>query len=407
MKASSTLVTSSSAARTCGKAARMRPLRAKASEGGSSSPRRPFLVGTGTVAAGLLASTAGSPGRVTAASVAEGSGAIARADVCPGLNISRVVKGCWQLSGGHRGDKGSDRTQGKSAVEDFDAFVSAGVTTFDTADIYGPSEELIGKYLDQRPEGAEGLQVFTKFCCFGSDMGAIAEKMVDKRIKASRMRLRQQELDLVQLYWHDYNKKNYVDAMRCLYANENVKNVGVTNFDVPRIAEMVDAGVPPVLNQVQYSILDRRPENAMTDFCAKNNIKLLPYGVVAGGFLSDKYLGLAASEVKFDTYSKQKYASVISQLGGWNWFQELLRTLHDIAESKNTTLANVASKWVLDKPQVAGILIGARNASHVSDMAHVNEITLGASDLEAINAVLDKGKQAKGDCYDWERGGTF
>ncbi len=106
-------------------------------------------------------------------------------------------------------------------------------------------------------------------------------------------------------------------------------------------------------------------------------------------------------------YSKQKYASVISQLGGWNWFQELLRTLHEIAERKDTTIANVASKWVLDKPQVVGILIGARNASHVGDLAHLNEITLEPQDLDAIKAVLDKGKQAKGDCYDWERGGTF
>ena len=376
-------------------------------EGLSPVFRRPFLLGASGCTAGLVASSGGRGGVSHAASVAEGSNcAIPRAEVAPGLNISRVVKGCWQLSGGHRGDKASDRTQGKNAVEDFDAFVSAGITTFDTADIYGPSEELIGKYLDSRG-GSEGVQVFTKSCCFGSDMSNISEKQVEKRIKASRMRLRQAELDLVQLYWHDYSIKNYVDAMTCLYANNNVKNVGVTNFDVKRMSEMVDAGVPPVLNQIQYSLLDRRPENGMTDFCSKNNIKLLPYGVIAGGFLSDKYLNTPASEVKFDTYSKQKYASVIQQLGGWNWFQELLSVLHGVAEKHETTIANVASKWVLDRPEVVGILIGARNASHVSDTVHVNEVTFDRSDLEAINAVLDKGNKAKGDCYDWERGGTF
>ena len=113
------------------------------------------------------------------------------------------------------------------------------------------------------------------------------------------------KLDLVQLYWHDYSINNYVDAMKGLYNCDQVKNVGVTNMDVKRLGEIVEAGAPPVLNQIQYSLLDRRPENGMTDFCAKNgNIKLLPYGVLAGGLLTDKYLGVPASEVKFDTYSK-------------------------------------------------------------------------------------------------------
>ena len=75
---------------------------------------------------------------------------VERADVCPGLNISRVVKGCWQLSGGHKGDRTSDRTTGREAESDFGAFVDVGVTTFDTADIYGPSEQIIGRVIKKR-----------------------------------------------------------------------------------------------------------------------------------------------------------------------------------------------------------------------------------------------------------------
>jgi aryl-alcohol dehydrogenase-like predicted oxidoreductase len=332
-------------------------------------------------------------------------GLVPRAEVGT-LNVSRVVKGCWQLSGGHRGDRDSDRTVGKSAVDDFDAFVNAGITTFDTADIYGPSEELIGKYLTQRGS-AEGVQVFTKLCYFGSDMNMISDKQTDKRLKASRLRLQMDKLDLVQLYWHDYSKRNYVDAMRALYANESVRNIGVTNFDTQRMSEMVDAGVPPVLNQIQYSLLDRRPENGMTDFCAKNNIKLLPYGVVAGGFLSEEYLGKPSSYVNFDTYSKRKYASIISESGGWGWFQSLLGVLDEIAKKHSTTIANIAGKWTLDRPQVVSVLIGARNANHVSDNRTMAQIKLDQADLSAIQKVLDQGNKAKGDCYDWERGGVW
>lgn len=366
----------------------------------STLERRNFLAG-GTVA-GLLGCSQ-TAGQVSLAAGLVDGATIPRAEVCPGLEISRVVKGCWQLSGGHRGDKASDHTTGKSAVADFDKFVEAGITTFDTADIYGPSEELIGKYLDGRG-GSEGVQVFTKFCCFGADMDLVTQKMVDKRIKASRMKLKMDELDLVQLYWHDYGKKKYVDAMKCLSENETVRNIGVTNMDVRRLEEFKTAGVLPVLNQVQYSLLDRRPENGMTTFCAEHGVKLLPYGVLAGGLLSDRYLGVPASQVKFDTYSKQKYASVIQQGGGWKWFQELLSVLSEIADSKGSTIANVASAWVLARPQVVGILIGARNADHVQDHQAISRVSLETGDLDKIAAVLDKGVKPQGDCYDWERG---
>lgn len=89
-----------------------------------------------------------------------------------------MIKGNWQLSGGHRGSSADDRTVGSKAVADFDAFVNAGVTTFDTADIYGPSEKLIGEYLRRRPEGKEGLQVLTKFCRFGNDQVTVNQKAV-------------------------------------------------------------------------------------------------------------------------------------------------------------------------------------------------------------------------------------
>ena len=90
----------------------------------------------------------------------------------------QVIKGNWQLSGGHKGTSSDDRTAGSKAVADFDAFVQSGITTFDTADIYGPSEKLIGEYIKSRPQGKEGLQILTKFCKFGSEQVSINQKLV-------------------------------------------------------------------------------------------------------------------------------------------------------------------------------------------------------------------------------------
>lgn len=118
-------------------------------------------------------------------------------------------------------------------------------------------------------------------------------------IDNSRRDLGMDTLDCVQFYWHDYRSADYVTAalhLADLQAKGKIRAIGVTNFDVPRLAEMVDAGVDIRSNQVQYSLLDTRPENGMTQYCGERGIALLPYGTVAGGFLSDRYLGKRPQE---------------------------------------------------------------------------------------------------------------
>jgi aryl-alcohol dehydrogenase-like predicted oxidoreductase len=209
------------------------------------------------------------------------------------------------------------------------------------------------------------------------------------------------------LHRHDYGNKNYVPAalhLAELQAKGKIKHLGVTNFDVPRLAEMVDAGAPIVSNQVQYSLLDRRPENGMVAYCQAHGIQLLPYGTVAGGFLSEKYLGLPPSAVKADTYSLSKYASVVGTVGGYAWLQDLLAALQKVGDKHGVGIAEVASAWVLAKPAVAGVIVGARNADHVAQHRRVFGFELDEADLGRIGGVLDRGVQAKSDCYTWERG---
>ena len=111
--------------------------------------------------------------------------------------------------------------------------------------------------------------------------------------------------------------------------------------------------------------------------------------------------------MKADTYSKSKYASVLGQVGGWTWFQTLLRELAGIAQKQNTSIANVACRWVLDRPAVAGIIVGARNVRHVQDHRALVNVQLDATDKARLEDVLAQGRQARGDVYDWERGGIW
>lgn len=275
--------------------------------------------------AGIASSAAPSPGQP----MIKQTCSIPRIQITPSVEISKVIKGCWQLSGGHRGDSATDRTVGPAAVQDIHTFVNAGITALDTADIYGPSERIIGSYRNSYPEESRNCQVLTKFCCFGDSMFQAAKRdFVASSVNRSRSAIGVDSLDCVQFFWADYGVKNYVSAalwLSDLKEEGSVKAVGVyvycikscntaaceyaayssrlikpivcrTNFDVERLDEMVKAGVPIATNQIQYSLLDTRPENGMIEYCKQNAIAILPFGTVAGGFLSDKYLGKSPRE---------------------------------------------------------------------------------------------------------------
>ena len=242
-------------------------------------------------------------------------------------------------------------------------------------------------------------------------MASLNKGYISRAVDRSLSRIGTPSVDMMQLYWGDYRQHKYVDAalhLSDLKAQGKIRNIGLTNFDTPRVQQILTAGVKIAAHQVQYSLLDTRPENLMVDLCLANNISLLPYGVLAGGFLSDKYLGMKASDVVVDTSSKGKYSRVIIERGGWSWFQELLRILDAIAKERGSDISNVAAAWVLGKPTVGGVILGARNSSHISDHVALGGLKLSEGELADIQAVLAKGKQPKGDCYQWERGeGSF
>ena len=97
-----------------------------------------------------------------------------------------------------------------------------------------------------------------------------------------------------------------------------IRNIGVTNFDTAHLKELVDAGIPVVSMQAQYSVFDRRTERKMLDYCKENDIKLLCYGTLSGGFLAEKWMGRKAAEP--ETRSQVKYLQIIEDSLGWDGY---------------------------------------------------------------------------------------
>lgn len=331
--------------------------------------------------------------------------ASSRLQLTPDLNICRLLNGMWQVSGAH-GQIDSQR-----AIASMFDYLDAGFTTWDLADHYGPAEDFIGEFRHQLlarrgPEALSGLQAFTKWVPRPTKM---TRQLVEENIDISRQRMGVETLDTIQFHWWDYRNNNYLDALKYmaeLQAEGKIRHLALTNFDTEHLKIILDAGINILSNQVQFSVVDRRPEEKMVQFCLDHNIKLLAYGTVCGGFLSEKYLGLPdPGGWALPTVSLRKYKNTIDAWGGWTLFQELLTVLKQIADKHGVSIANVAVRFVLDNPAVAGTIIGARLgiSEHRLDNARVFELELDKADRDRLNAVTAKSRDLFhiiGDCGD-------
>jgi aryl-alcohol dehydrogenase-like predicted oxidoreductase len=319
-----------------------------------------------------------------------------------GYEISRIIKGGWHLAGDH------GPIDPAEARADMARFVEAGVTTFDCADIYTGVEALIGAFRRDYPSLAARVQIHTKFVPDLADLATLGARDVERTIDRSLMRLGVERLNLVQFHWWDFAIPRHVEtalALERLRAAGKIAHIGVTNFDVPHLAELLDAGVDVLTNQVQYSLLDDRPRAGMAEFCRDRGVRLLCYGTLAGGLLSERWLGAGPPDRPANR-SLVKYALIVEEFGGWDLFQELLAVLASIANRHGADIASIAARAILERPQVAAVIIGATSARHLARHAALADIALTADDLAAIDTVLARRQGPSGDIYGLERDRT-
>ena len=321
------------------------------------------------------------------------------------MEICRILNGMWQVSGGH------GPIDPAAAVKDMFPYVDEGFTTWDLADHYGPAEDLIGEFrrqfeAAQGPQAWESVQAFTKWV---TRPGPMTRGVVEQAVDVSLRRMDTDRLDLLQFHWWEYQDESYLDALSHLSDLRDegkIRHVALTNFDTERLKRIAGHGIKIVSNQVQFSLIDRRPEVEMAQFCLDQGIHLLAYGTLCGGLLSDRYLGAPEpSRAALNTASLSKYKQMVDAWGGWELFQELLGALRPVADKHQVNIANVAVRYVLDRPAVAGAIVGVRLgvSENRADSARVFEFNLDPSDLAQIDAVLNRSRnlyQIIGDCGD-------
>ena len=331
--------------------------------------------------------------------------AISRFAIGPDLSIARILTGLWQVADQERDGRAFDLARAADAMG---PFVAAGFTTFDMADHYGSAEEIVGRFRT-RP-GAPATQLLTKWV---PEPGPITREMVRAAVDRACTRMRVDRIDLLQFHAWSYAHPAWLDAMFFLdelRREGRIAHLGLTNTDTAHLRLVVESGIPIATNQICYSLLDQRAAGAMAEYCARKGIAILAFGTLAGGFLTDRWLG--APEPEWDalsTWSQMKYGRFIRVVGGWAALQRVLRAARTVADRHGVSIANVATRYILDAPAVGGVIIGARlgERAHLEDNARTDALRLTADDRATIAEALATLEPVPGDCGDEYRKPPF
>jgi aryl-alcohol dehydrogenase-like predicted oxidoreductase/enamine deaminase RidA (YjgF/YER057c/UK114 family) len=326
-----------------------------------------------------------------------------RYELAPGLTISRVLTGLWQVADIERTSGEIDPEKG---ADDLARYVDAGFDTFDMADHYGTSEIIAGTLL-KRDKG-QRPKAFTKWC---PPPGPMTADIVRAGVTARLERLGVSQVDLLQFHWWSFEHPAWLDALHEMTALRDeglIGEIGVTNFDAAHLHLALADGIPLRTNQVSFSLIDRRAAGPLAELCRTSQVRILAYGTLCGGFLSERWLG-ADEPREIADWSKMKYKRFIDTAGGWAVFQGILKAANDIARKHGVSIANVATRWVLDQTGVAGVIVGARLGEnmHATDNARLFSYELDAEDHARLDHAFDASTAIPGDCGDEYRKPPF
>lgn len=294
------------------------------------------------------------------------------------------------------------------ATRALEPYVDRGFTSFDMADHYGSSELISGHYRSTHPDTE--VQLLTKWV---PKPGRYQRTQVREAVELALDRMKSDSLDLLQFHAWRYSDPGWLD---CLFWLDELRQegligqLGLTNFDTAHLGMVLHSGIPVVSNQVCFSLLDRRPENGMLAMCAEHGVKVLGFGTVAGGLLTERWLGVPEPEIEgLETWSQMKYARFVETAGGWALFQDLLTAVHEIAQKHGVSMANVSCRYVLEQPAVGGIIVGARLglSEHIDDNLRIFEFELDEEDRATLAKALDGLDPMPGDSGDEYRRPPF
>ncbi|WP_185217397.1 aldo/keto reductase [Sphingobacterium mizutaii] len=315
------------------------------------------------------------------------------------INASVITFGAWAAGGWMWGS-----TDRKEAIEAIVAAYEVGVTTIDTAPIYGQgtSEEIVGEALKDIPR--DKTQILTKFgmrwdlaegdFAFhskknnGEDIEIYKYAGKDSIIyecEQSLKRLGTDYIDLYQIHWPDSTTPldETFEAVAHLIEQGKIRYAGVCNYNAQLMAE-AEKTLPLVSNQIPFSMVNRAVEEETIPYCIKHNKAVLAYSPLERGLLTGKiHVGHQFQEGDHRAKHPHFQPDFIEKTN------ILLERIKPLADDKGVTLAQLVLRWTVERPGITIALAGARNAQQSVQNAKAMDFNLTQEELDFMNAVVD------------------
>lgn len=315
------------------------------------------------------------------------------------LSLSVITFGSWAAGGWMWG-----KADHNAAVEAIKASYELGVTSIDTAPIYGQgeSEKVVGEAIKGIPR--DKVQILTKYGMrWDLAKGAFAFKSknnqgkdidiykyagkesVIRECEDSLRRLGTDYIDLYQIHWPDSTTplSETFEAVERLIEQGKVRYAGVCNYDA---ALMEDAGkvIDLVSDQIPYSMVNRGTDRETIPYCLRNEKSVIVYSPLERGLLTGKMKpGYAFAE---GDHRKNNPFFTDDSIERTNAFLDKLKPL---ADEKGATLAQLVIRWTVNHPGVTIALVGARNPAQAMQNAKAADIVLSPDEMEFINQQIE------------------
>lgn len=316
------------------------------------------------------------------------------------LAVSVVTFGAWAVGGWMWG--GAER---KEAIKAIRSAYDFGVTSIDTAPVYGQgeSEEIVAEAIKGLPR--DKLQLLTKYGMRWDDKkGELAFKSKDnegrdidiyryagkesviKECEDSLRRLGTDYIDLYQIHWPDTTTPidETMEAVAMLIQQGKVRHAGVCNYSAAQVKE-ARKYIDIVSNQVPYSMILRDIESELVPYCVENNIAILAYSPLQRGLLTGKIK--PGHEFAEGDHRAGLYYFKDKNIENVDTF---LDSIQSIAIEKEATLSQVVIRWTVEQPGITIALVGARNADQSVQNAKALEVNLVPGEIRSINSELSK-----------------
>ncbi len=313
------------------------------------------------------------------------------------LSLCKLIVGLWQTCGHH-----GYIPEPENVAREMTNLVERGFGTFELpgGTVRENGTEIISCYRNLVGARFANLhtQVIVNLSLDARLPDVCSRQYVESVVDDALTRMGTERIDLLAVSWNgEEDDKRYLEVFEHISGlrhNGKVRFVGGFNLPTMALRTLDEHGFKLEFCVAPYSLLDHRPSFEMVKWCQEHQVILIACSAVGGGFLSERWLGLPEPTLHaLSTESLRHYSATIRKWGGWSLLQELLFVLKAIADKYRVSIANVALRWVLERPAVSAVIVGARlglstDADHFKDNQRVFEFALDDSDSAALEEIF-------------------